>query len=140
MFFKILVGVDGSDCAKRAFDVSADMARITGARLLVLCVVEPLMAIGQRRETAERFVSILEREAKLILADYAEEADGKGVKVQTLLAKGRPAKIILYTARVENADLIAIGSRGLRGMKGVLLGSVSSAVVERSRVPVLVVK
>jgi nucleotide-binding universal stress UspA family protein len=76
----------------------------------------------------------------LILADYAEEADGKGVKVQTLLAKGRPAKIILYTARVENADLIAIGSRGLRGMKGVLLGSVSSAVVERSRVPVLVVK
>ncbi len=140
MFSKILVGVDGSDCARRAFDAAADMAKVTGAKLLVLCVVQPPMAIGQRKETAARFVGILEREARLILADYAAEADKKGVNAETMLAKGHPAKIILYTARAEKADLVAVGSRGRGGIKGLLLGSVSSAVVHNSKMPVLVAK
>src|SRR5574341_2218439 len=140
MFSKILVGVDGSECARRAFDAAVGMAKESNAKLLVLCVVQPPMVIGQRKETAARFVSILEREAKLILADYAAEAGKKGIKAETVLAKGYPAKIILYTARAEKADLIAVGSRGLGGMKGMLLGSVSSAVVQNSKVPVLVAK
>ncbi len=140
MFSKILVGVDGSECARRAFDAAAEMAKVTGARLLVLCVVQPPMVMGQRKQTAARFVGILEREARLILADYAEEADRKGVKSETVLAKGHPAKIILYTAKAEKADLIVVGSRGLGGFKGMLLGSISSAVVHNSKMPVLVAK
>ena len=57
-----------------------------------------------------------------------------------MLAKGHPAKIILYTAKAEKVDLVVVGSRGLGGMKGVLLGSVSSAVVQNAKVPVLVSK
>lgn len=140
MFSKILVGVDGSDCARRAFASAVDMAKVAGANLLVLCVVQPPMAMGQRKETAARFVGILGREAKLILADYAQEADRKGVKAETMLAKGHPAKIILYTARAEKADLVVVGSRGLGGVKGLFLGSVSSTVVHNSKVPVLVAK
>lgn len=140
MFSKILVGVDGSDCARRAFASATDMAKVTGAKLLVLCVVQPPMAMGQRKETAAKFVGILEREAKLILADYAQEADRKGVKAETMLARGHPARIILYTASAEKADLVVVGSRGLGGVKGLLLGSVSSAVVHNSKTPVLVAK
>jgi nucleotide-binding universal stress UspA family protein len=140
MFSKILVGVDGSDCARRAFDAAADMAKVTGSKIIVLCVVQPPIVMGQRKQTAARFVGILEREAKLILADYAAEADKRGLKAETALARGHPAKIILYTARAEKADLIVVGSRGLGGMKGMLLGSVSSAVVHNSKTPVLVAK
>ena len=140
MFSRILVGVDGSECARRAFDAAVAMARTSNASLVVLCVVQPPMIIGQRKEIAARFIRILEREGKMILADYAEEADKKGVKAETRLAKGHPAKIILYTARAEHADLIVVGSRGRGGVKGMLLGSVSSAVVQNSKVPVLVVK
>src|SRR5574341_1127006 len=140
MFSKILVGVDGSECAKRAFDAAVEMAKETNASLIALCVVQLPMVIGQRKETAAKFVRILEREAKLILADYAAEADKKGVKVETVLAKGHPAKIILYTTKAEKADLVVVGSRGLGGMKGMLLGSISSAVVQNSKVPVLVAK
>lgn len=140
MFSKILVGVDGSKCAKRAFDAAVEMAKAGGARLMVVCVVQPPAKVTSRKETAARFLGILEREAKLILADYAEEADMKGVKVETLVAKGYPAKIILYTANAEKVDLIVVGSRGLGGVRGLLLGSVSSTVVRNSKVPVLVAK
>lgn len=140
MFPRILVGVDGSECARRAFDAAVTMAKAGNGSLVVLCVVQPPMMIGQRKETAARFVRILEREAKLILADYAEEADKKGIKAETRLAKGHPAEIILYTARAEHADLIVVGSRGRGGVKGMLLGSVSNAVVQNSKVPVLVAK
>lgn len=140
MFSRILVGVDGSKCAKRAFDAAVEMARAGGARLMVVSVVQPPTRVSSRKETAARFVGILEREAKLILADYAEEADMKGVKAETLVAKGNPAKIILYTANAEKADLVVIGSRGLGGVKGLLLGSVSSTIVRSSKVPVLVAK
>lgn len=140
MFSKILVGVDGSKCAKRAFDAAVEMARSGGAKLLVVCVVQPPARVSSRKETVARFVGILEREAKLILADYAEEADRKGVKTETLVAKGNPAKIILYTANAEKVDLVVVGSRGLGGVRGLLLGSVSSAIVRSSKVPVLVAK
>lgn len=140
MFSRILVGVDGSECSRRAFNAAVDMAKISNGSLAVLCVVQPPMLMGQRKETAARFVRILEREAKMILADYAQEADKKNFKAETRLAKGHPAEIILYTARAEHADLIVVGSRGRGGVKGMLLGSVSNAVVQNSKVPVMVVK
>jgi nucleotide-binding universal stress UspA family protein len=140
MFPRILVGVDGSECARRAFNAAIEMAKASNGSLVVLCVVQPPMTIGQRKEIAARFVRILEREAKMILADYAQEADKKNVKAETRLAKGHPAEIILYTARAEHADLIVVGSRGLGGMKGLLLGSVSHAVIQHASAPVLVVR
>lgn len=140
MFARILVGVDGSDYARRAFDAAVTMTKASNGSLVVLCVVQPPMVIGQRKETAARFVRILEREARMILADYVQEADKKGVKAETRLTKGHPAAVILEAARSEHADLIVIGSRGLGGVKGMLLGSVSSAVVQNSKVPVLVAK
>ena len=140
MFSKMLVGVDGSDCSRHAFETAADMARTLGAKLVILCVVQPPMVIGQRRETAAKFTSILEREARLILADYAEESELRGVKAKTLLSKGHPAKAILSAAKAQRADLIVVGSRGRGGAKKLFLGSVSSAVVQNSNVPVLVTR
>jgi nucleotide-binding universal stress UspA family protein len=86
MFSKILVGVDGSDCARRAFDAASDMAKSANAKLLIQCVVQPPMVIGQRRETAAKFTSILESEAKMILTDYAKETGVKCIKAKIILA------------------------------------------------------
>jgi nucleotide-binding universal stress UspA family protein len=140
MFSKILVGVDGSDCARRAFDAASDMAKSVNAKLVILCVVQPPMAIGQRRENAAKITSILESEAKMILVDYTKETGVKGIKAKTILARGHPAEIILYTAKSERADLVVIGSRGMGGAKRPLLGSISNAVVHNSNIPVLVTR
>jgi nucleotide-binding universal stress UspA family protein len=140
MYSKILVGVDGSECARKAFNSALALAKELGAKLYVVCVVQTVPVVGLHREKLASLESIIERQAKLILAECATRADMKGVRAETVLAKGHPAQIILYTAKAEGADLIVVGSRGLGGMKGMLLGSVSSAVVHNSKVPVMVVK
>ncbi|MBD1824989.1 universal stress protein [Cyanobacteria bacterium FACHB-DQ100] len=53
---------------------------------------------------------------------------------------GDPAEEIVRLAKIHNADLIVLGSRGLTGMKRILLGSVSSQIVEDAPCSVLVVK
>jgi len=65
-----------------------------------------------------------------------------GLQVETVTAKGGGAVAdeILKTADSSKADLIMMGSRGLTGFKELVLGSVSSAVVHRAKVPVLTVK
>jgi nucleotide-binding universal stress UspA family protein len=56
------------------------------------------------------------------------------------IVTGDPAEEILRLAKIHHADLIVLGSRGLTGMKRILLGSVSSQIVEDAPCSVLVVK
>ncbi len=60
---------------------------------------------------------------------YFEE---KSLKARAILKEGHPAHTIVTTAAEEGADMIVIGSRGLGGLKKVLLGSVSSAVIQEA--------
>jgi nucleotide-binding universal stress UspA family protein len=62
------------------------------------------------------------------------------LKVSTYLLEGRPSSIIVEEADKEEADLIVIGSRGLGGITGWILGSTSRRVVESCTKPILVVK
>jgi nucleotide-binding universal stress UspA family protein len=60
--------------------------------------------------------------------------------VETRLVYGAPAETIVQAAEHEEADLVVVGTRGLCGLRGRLLGSVSSEVVKRARADTLVVK
>jgi nucleotide-binding universal stress UspA family protein len=60
------------------------------------------------------------------------------VAVQRVLARGRPAHVLL--AAGENAELLVVGSRGRGGFTGLLLGSVSREVLQHARCPVAVVR
>lgn len=139
---KILAAVDGSECAKKGFQMALDMSldKQDSPALVVLAVVQPLEVIGMRRDVRASLEALIEKDAKVLLAEYATVAEMRGVKAETVLASGHPAKIILDIAKIKGADLIVVGSRGLGGVKGLLLGSVSNAVVQNSKVPVMVVK
>jgi nucleotide-binding universal stress UspA family protein len=139
---KILAAVDGSECAKKGFQIALDMSleKQDSPVLVVLAVVQPLEVIGMRKDVRASLEALIEKDAKALLAEYATVAEMRGVKAETILASGHPAKIILDIAKIKGADLIVVGSRGLGGVKGLLLGSVSNAVVQNSKVPVMVVK
>lgn len=146
---KILVAVDGSPCAKKTFDAALAMVTASGqqqqqqgAVLYILTVVQPLRVLAGpgRREAQRSLESLIEKDARVLLADYATMAEIKGVKAETILAKGHPARLIVDTARARGAEMIAIGSRGLGSVRGVIFGSVSNAVLQNSKVPVLVAK
>jgi nucleotide-binding universal stress UspA family protein len=137
---RILVAVDGSECAKRAFEEAMALAAGTKGAFCILAAVQPLEVIGMRKDVKSSLEALIEKDAKALLTEYAEIAKARGVKAETMLARGHPARAILNAAKAKGIDLIVVGSRGLGGVKGLFLGSVSNAVVQNSKVPVMVIK
>ncbi len=140
MVSKILVAVDGSECARRAFDSALKLGKDLGAKVIVMTVVQPPSMITMQKDLQGTIEMLLEKEAKILLANYGTIAEKRGVDFETILAIGYPSRVILNTAESKGADLIVVGSRGLGGLKELFLGSVSHAVVQNADIPVLVVK
>ncbi len=63
-----------------------------------------------------------------------------GLEGTTLVREGRPAEIICDEARETEADLIVMGTRGLTGLKHLLVGSVAEHVIRLAPCPVLVAR
>lgn len=139
MLAKILVAVDGSAYADRAFEMAADLAQKYGSRLLVLYVVPG--PAGGRTMPASAHVS----EARLdlgaqVVDAYRIKAEEKNLQnaTRTLLKRGDPAQVIIETALAEKCDLVVMGSRGRGALKQLLMGSVSHKVTNQAGCPVLV--
>lgn len=138
MFEKILVATDGSENAASAIEHAAELARLAGSTEVLVLHVCPgctadLDPDDKNRELAESIV----QEAGKVFTEA-------GVPVRTLVDIESPPEAIgaavVEIARDENVDLIVLGSRGLGEFRGILLGSVSNKVLQKSVVPVLVIK
>ncbi len=140
---KILVCTDGSEQSLKAVQKAADIvADIKEAQVTVVHVEESIShpyEIPSREHSPEGHEQ-LEKEHKKVLAKAQKVFEEKNVKAETAVKQGHPASTILEMASKENYDLIVMGSRGLGGIKKLLLGSVSNAVVQEAEVSVLIVK
>ncbi|MCZ7685909.1 MAG: universal stress protein [Sandaracinaceae bacterium] len=127
---RILVAVDGSDGASRAAHWAAELAKQTGARLELLYVYDAPTAVhlGVRARTPAELSETAESIASGGIA-AAESAIAGLAPAAHHLALGHPALEIVARAAEIDADLIVVGSRGLRSLDGVLLGSVSRRVL-----------
>lgn len=139
MLKNILLALDGSEIAARVIESLDDLELSPDARV-ILCHVFPtadseleLPADRPQSQTA-RFSSFPIEE---LLQSFQEQLL---VKSHIEIVAGDPATEIIRIANIYHADLIIIGSRGLTGMKKIVLGSVSSQVVEEASCSVLVVK
>lgn len=135
MFAKIVLGYDGSEHARRALKVAIDLARKYGSEILVVTVVDTASVSSDPNA-----VRIASEAANQISAEASEILSREGVAHRTFVRQGDPSSEITRVAEENSADLIVVGSRGLSTLKRIFLGSVSHGVLNRSRVPVLVVK
>ncbi|HYH91926.1 MAG TPA: universal stress protein [Candidatus Saccharimonadales bacterium] len=133
----ILLAVDLSAASDGAVEVAIGRARVDGASLLVLSVVDPsrmhLPGAHGRRVDQER--QRLEDGARRIV----ERARTEGVKATHMIWEGDPVESILDAARSEGADVVVLGSHGRGAVARRLLGSVSARVAAASTCPVIVV-
>ena len=74
------------------------------------------------------------------LKDAIRKCEGGSVAFETLTGAGQPAETIADVARKEGADQIVMGTRGLGGIKGLLLGSVATQVIHLVEVPITLIK
>ena len=139
MFSRILVAVDGSESAKKAFEKSIYLAQKCNSQLDIIHVVLDFTYGGDSATTFELIEELKEKGMKL-LEQCKSQAIKNNVLVETLLELGDHAQVIIDTANKGDYDLIIMGSRGLSPFKELLLGSVSFKVMHHARCPVMVVR
>ncbi len=137
----ILVPIDGSDESKNALALAVGIAEKFAAKISLLHVADwNAQMTSLDRVTMSGYIpsNILE-EGYQILND-AVRTIPKEIQTETTVIPGHPAAVILEEAEKRNIDLIVLGSRGLGAVKGLLLGSVSAAVIQKAPCPVLTTK
>jgi|SRR5215203_4276767 len=142
---KILLATDGSEEATLAASTAADIAQKTESELHVVHVRGVSVYIDPSTETTRVVHGAAEetarREAQETLDAQVEQIEAAGGKVaQTYVRLGRPVEEIVILADEIDAGLVVVGSRGLGGIRRLLLGSVSDGVVRHAHCPVLVVR
>jgi nucleotide-binding universal stress UspA family protein len=136
----VLAATDFSQTAAAAADWAVELARQQGARVeLVHAVTVPPSMPGYVPVAGPDFEADLRSGAEARLAEAAAALREKGAEVSTFLAPGTPSQVIVDRAADVAAMAIVIGTRGLTGLRHLLLGSTTQRVVHGARCPVLTV-
>ena len=137
----IVVGVDGSESARAALRFAVEEARLRSARVRVVAAwhvpisvyegayVPTDPSLGEELEISTR---------KTVEVALGELGDTAGdIVVETVVREGQAAQALIEEA--EGADMLVLGSRGLGGFRGLLLGSVSQQCAHHASCPLVIV-
>ena len=125
MYRHILIPTDGSELAERGVAHGLALAKYLGAKVSVINVVEPLLAV-----TGD-FASVLDQ-----VANAAKEA---GVPCETIQVENVPPdQAIVAAAEDKGCDIIVMSWHGRSGLSTLLIGSVTNKVMTYAKTPVLV--
>jgi len=150
VYEKILVPLDGSDVAEAALpdveDLALKMAPGTQIEVTLLQVVSTLtynvLTDDDRAQIPynDSEIALIKQKAQAYLETVASRMRGKGINVKTMVTTGHAAEEIIKAARDASANLIAMSTHGLSGLKRWALGSIADKVLHQSDIPVLVVR
>ena len=134
---RILVALDGSDASKKGLDKAVYIAKLSGAKItgVTVVVVYPTLA-----GTVLNYKKYLTEKTNKVLDLVKKDCENQKVPFTYKILYGKPSSQISGFASKEKFDLIVIGSKGIGGFKGTILGSISNSVAQKSKVSVLVVK
>jgi nucleotide-binding universal stress UspA family protein len=141
-FRRILVAVDFSDCSQRALEIATRLARRFEAELHVLhCYATPGAIVSYEGVVVPKgFDRQLREAAGQKLSAWCEKARASGRAVHEHLSARGPDEEIAATAEKLGADLIVIGTRGLGGLRSLLLGSVAERTLRIAPCAVMTVR
>ena len=153
MYKKILVTLDGSEHSKNVLEHAVTMATNFKAKLIMLAVVPRVMipifpddGFGGIPLSAAKDMAQFQEKNKELYQSVLDNAliqvkkGHPGLMVEAVLKEGRPSATIIDFAENEGVDLIVMGSRGIGGYTGWILGSTSRKVADSCTKPVLIVK
>jgi nucleotide-binding universal stress UspA family protein len=145
----LVLGYDGSDCAKKALTHTAAIARhIDDVEVFVASAFEftigyvpmgmtdsPLMISAEY----DQHVDLVRAAGEQQIAEAIKELKAAGVRADGAVLEGRPVDVLLETARDKKAVAIVVGSHGEGAMSAAFLGSTALKLLHHSEIPVLVV-
>ena len=142
MYKKILVPTDASEFSKRAFKTAVELAEHFQSEIVLIHVtITPQTLLGY---TVTYSYTISQEDiinnGQVALDMTMAGVPIEGIPIKTVLEIGYPAVKILEQIEKDDIDLVVIGSQGHGPIAGSVLGSVSQRVLQKSPVPVLLVK
>jgi len=144
MYRKILMPADGSPSSEQAIEKGLELAKLTGAEVTFLHVLENPLAAGyvaapsMAAYSAELY-SDLRDSATKVLNDAVEQAKSRGVTATGVLAEDVDPVQAIHDAEKDH-DLVVMGTHGRRGFNRWMFGSVAEGALRRSTVPYLVIR
>lgn len=141
IYKRILVGLDGSKRADKAFDVACTLAKTLSAKLFIVWIVNRDQGMDSAFGVNNDFYQDFAKRLKQRIAPYVDQAEKAGLQVtgdvligsiKTILAKEYPDQ--------HGIDLIVLGNTGINAVEKMLQGSHTDYVVRHSSADVLVVK
>ena len=156
IYSKILVPYDGSKHAEKALNKAVNLAKlIKGSEMIILNVIEeiltpPLVFPTRIRHfktgedtTLSTYFRDLQTDMRYKMINTLEKIKQKyenSVKIRTVVLVGSAEDKIVGYANRQNVDLIVMGSKGLKGISRLLMGSVSRHVSEKVKCSVMIVR
>ncbi|WP_163880905.1 universal stress protein [Paenibacillus favisporus] len=141
MFDKMMVAIDQAEITNKLLDATVEIAQNKQTQVTLVHVSQEYVSNGMTY-VPENFLEEILNEMEKAGLEQLQQAKSKlksaGINPETVHLKGDPAHEILNYARDTEQQLIIIGSRGLRGIKEMMLGSVSHKVSQLSHCPVLI--
>jgi nucleotide-binding universal stress UspA family protein len=146
-----VVGFDGCENARRAVDFLSSLEPRRASQIVLINVVEPISAPASTSLLPSSARGHIQREVRALNAERIREAQATldtaiaGAKRRGWRAKGEvrigaPLERILSAVEDHSADMLVLGARAISGIERALLGSVANGALNRSRVPVLLVR
>lgn len=139
----ILVGVDGSDQAREAFEKAIEVAKRNNARIILACVIEnqAYNIVGYTTMNAD-LIQNETNDVENMLKEYEAYAHAAGfTNLETVISFGSPKTIMIdELAPKYRADLIMVGQSGLNAVERFMMGSVSNHIILHAPCDVLVVR
>ena len=140
---RILVATDLSEGTEALFALAEDLARRSGAQLIVAHIADPAEYDEIRRETRMGLDEYLEKLRSSIRYAFEKSIEGqtpaRPIRLEVALKAHSVPQELLEMARREQADLIMLGTHGRTGLSRAMLGSVAEEVLRHAVTPVLVV-
>ncbi len=137
---KMLLPTDGSDYSEGAARFLTNLAFTPADEVSVLHVVSLVPFAGDIEPSYPRLFRIKQDIAPKVLESAVNILKPLPAKISTALMEGYPDRSIIEASNTSGCDLIVMGARGLKGIRQLIIGSVTRSVAIDSSKPVLVIK
>jgi nucleotide-binding universal stress UspA family protein len=135
---RIVVGVDSSKTSLKALRWALAEAKLRDASVELVHAFPRPELVGMTMVVTLPSDDELREASAQVLTDALEAVGGSdGVEVSTHVGAGGPASVLVEVAK--DAEMLVIGSRGLGGFRGMLLGSVTQQVIAHAPCPIMVI-
>ena len=135
---RIVVGLDSSQSSLKALRWAMEEARLRGSELELVHAFPRPELIGMTMVVTLPSDDELREASEQVLSEALDAVGGPGdLNVTRRVGAGGPASVLVEAA--EGAELLVLGSRGLGGFRGLLLGSVTQQVIAHAKCPIVVI-